>query len=235
MIDNILFSIHYALTLLWGIILSAAFSGVKLTKKNIGIISIIFLICGVSQLTALIIFGEQRVWELYPLVVHTLLSVLLCLLFRRRVVTVFASVALAYLCCQPSKWFGLLAEAFVKNYTIVWCVRIFVALAMFAFVIRHVADLVAEIYSKDSRSVLIFSSVPIMYYLFDYTVGIYTNLREVYNRLVSQFLAFFPLPGLYHILYSLLPGVRNQNPSSTKKSSHRVHRSAAGQGDRSHP
>lgn len=191
MIDTILFYIHHSLTLLWGIILSAAFCGVRFTKKNIGIVSVIFLMCGISQLSALFLFGEQLVWKLYPLIVHALLGALLCLIFRKRVITVLASVCLAYLCCQPSKWFGLLAAAFTENLTIVWCVRIVVALIVAILTACYFANLISEIFSKDNRSVLIFSSVPFVYYLFDYTVGVYTNLWEIHYHLASEFLAFF--------------------------------------------
>ena len=38
---------------------------------------------------------------------------------------------------------------------------------------------------------LIFSSIPFMYYLFDYTVGIYTDLWDNHARLISEFLAFY--------------------------------------------
>jgi len=191
MIDTILFYIHHSLTLLWGVVLSASFCGVRFTKKNLGIVSAIVVACGISQLSALVMFGEQRVWELYPLIVHMLLGVLLCLFFRKQIVTVAASVSLAYMCCQPSKWFGLLTDALLGDHTIMWCVRIAVALAVSVFVIRFLSGLISEMFSKDTRSVLIFSSVPFVYYLFDYTVGVYTNLWEDHYQLVSEFLAFF--------------------------------------------
>lgn len=189
--DTVLFYIHHALTLLWGVLLSAAFCGVRITKRNAGILALIFSACGSTQLIAFSLFGEDLVWKLYPLIVHALLAVLLCVIYHKRFITVLASVLLAYLCCQPSKWFGLLAAAFTDNTTIVWCTRIAVALIAAVLILRYIAKLIAEIFNKDSRSVLIFSSVPFVYYLFDYTVGVYTNLQELHYHLVSEFLAFF--------------------------------------------
>lgn len=191
MIDTILFYIHHSLTLLCGVVLSAAFCGVRFTKKNLFIVSTITVICGISQLSALLLFGEERVWELYPLIVHALLSILLCVIFRKRIITVAASISLAYLCCQPSKWFGLLADAFTENSTVIWCVRISVALAVSILSILFFANLISEIFNKDTRSVLIFGIVPFVYYVFDYTVSIYTELWKNHFRLVSEFLAFF--------------------------------------------
>lgn len=191
MIDTILFFTHHTLTLLWGVVLSAAFCGVQMTKRNMGIVAVIFAACGISQVSALLLLGEQRVWELYPLIVHALLAAFLHLIFRKRIITVLASVSLAYLCCQPSKWFGLLAAAFSENSAFVWCVRIAVAAVVAVIVLRCISGLISEIFNKDTRSVLIFSSVPFVYYLFDYTVSIYTNLWEVHSRLISEFLGFF--------------------------------------------
>lgn len=191
MIDTILFYIHHALTLLWGVILSAAFCGVRFSKKNIGITALIFTACGIPQLTALFLFGEDLVWKLYPLIVHALLAVLLCAIYRKRLSTALASICLAYLCCQPSKWFGLLVDALTENPTIGWCVRIAVALLTALLILRYFAKLICEIFNKDNRSILIFSCVPFVYYLFDYIVGIYTNLWDVHYRLASEFLAFF--------------------------------------------
>ena len=191
MIDTILFYIHHGLTLLAGVILSAAFSGVRFTKKNICIVSAIFAVCASSQLAAFLLFGEQRVWELYPVIVHALLGALLCTVFRKRVITAVASITLAYLCCQPSKWLGMLTAVFTDNVTIVWCVRIVVALGVFVLLLRFFASFISEIFTKDNRSVLLFGSVPFVYYLFDYVVGVYTDLWKDYYRLAAEFLAFF--------------------------------------------
>ena len=191
MMDTILFYIHHTLTLLMGVLLSATFCGVRCTKKSTVMIAAIFAICGISQLSALLLWGEQLVWELYPLIVHALLALLLCLFFRKHIITVVASIALAYLCCQPSKWFGLLTNVFTEDPALIWCVRIAISLAVLVLVICYFSNHIAEIFNKDVRSVLIFSSVPFVYYLFDYTVGIYTNMWENHARLVSEFLAFY--------------------------------------------
>lgn len=191
MSDAILFYIHYGLTLFWGVVLSAAFCGVRFTKRNLSIIGLLFIVCGSSQLIALSLLGEQRVWELYPLIVHTLLGVSLCLCFRKRVVTVIASISLAYLCCQPAKWFGLLSSTLWDYATLNLWVRIAVGVLTAVCSLCFFANYIAEIFNKDTRSVLIFSSVPVIYYLFDYSVSIYTDLWAEHYRLLAEFLAFF--------------------------------------------
>lgn len=191
MIDTILFCLHYTLMLLSGIALSASFCGIPFTKKNALICIALFLVCGISQLTVLIFFGVQRVWEWYPVIVHLLLGVLLCVLFRKRSITVLASVSLAYLCCEPAKLFGLLSEFIFEDMTVVWCVRILVMGIVSLLIIRYAARYISEIFNADPRSVRIFSCVPLVYYLFDYTVSVYTNLQDNHYNLISELLVFF--------------------------------------------
>lgn len=190
--NTALFYLHYALTLLAGVALSAAFCGVSFAKmKNLGRITGILLFCGAAQLVAYYLLGEARVWKLYPLLVHAPLVMFLCLVYRKRLITALAAVCLAYLCCQPSKWFGLLTDALIGNETVVWIVRILVTLTVVFLGLRYFADNITEIFQKDTRSVLIFSIVPFVYYLFDYIVVVYTNLWLKYYQVTSEFLAFF--------------------------------------------
>lgn len=190
MIENIFFFTYYALVLLFGIVLSFAFSGLRFTKKNNIFISLIFLVLGIVQLGVFWLLGETKTWELYPLIVHLPIAVFLCLTLKKKVTTVLAAISLAYLCCQPSKWIGLLAETFINSNPIVTNIRIIVLLLVAFIVIRYLALYISEIFNKDNRSVLIFSSIPMIYYLFDYTVGIYTDLWNSHYRVISEFLPF---------------------------------------------
>lgn len=191
MIDNLFFFTLYALIFLFGIVLSFAFCGLHFTKKNNIFISLIFVILGIGQLAVFSLFGELRIWELYPFIVHLPIGVILCLAFKKKIVTVIAAISLSYLCCQPSKWVGLLADEIIENDYIVTIIRIIITLIVVTVIIRYFALYIFEIFNKDNRSVLIFSSIPMIYYLFDYTVNIYTNLWNSHYRVISEFLAFF--------------------------------------------
>lgn len=190
--DTILFYLHHALTLLWGIVLSVSFCGIKFTKRNTIFTVLIFVLCGISELATLMLSGgiEWTVWKLYPLIVHLPLIVMLCLLFQKKTITVIAAVSLAYLCCQPSKWFGLFIASFTDNSAIVWVSKIIIAAAVVIIVLHFFSYYISNIFNKDARSILTFSCAPMFYYVFDYIVGIYTNLWVEYALVVSEFLAF---------------------------------------------
>ncbi len=191
MMETILFFSHYAFILLFGVILSFSFCGLKFVKKTVIYALLTFAFCGILQIVVFYLLGEAQTWKLYPIIVHLPLGVLLCALFKKRVITVLAAISLSYLCCQPSKWIGLLLEAVTQNNVIVFSARILVALSVALVFIRFLSSYISEIFNKDSRSVLIFSFVPLIYYLFDYTVSIYTNLWDTHYRIVAEFLAFF--------------------------------------------
>jgi len=189
--DTILFFVHHGLTLLFGVILSGAFCGLRFGKKNVLMFLSLFVFCGILQLVILSLWGEDAVWKLYPLIAHLPLFLLLRFLFRKKTATVVASIALAYLCCQPSKWIGLLCQALLSSSAVVWSIRILVILLVGAAAIIFLSTCISEIFNKDSRSVLIFSCVPLVYYVFDYVAGVYTDLWNSHYRIMAEFLSFF--------------------------------------------
>ena len=172
MISTTLFYIHYTFLLLFGILLSFAFTGIKFTKKNIGIVSVLFVLCGVLQLSTYILYDETFVWQIYPLIAHLPTILLLCFYYRKRLPTSLAAVSSAYLCCQLPKWLGLLFEALTGNNTIGQIIRITTLLVVGFVVVCYLARYLSDIFNKDNRSVFIFGMIPMVYYVFDYSMGI---------------------------------------------------------------
>lgn len=190
--DTILYFAHYTLLLAFGIALSACFSGVRITsKENIIILSILFVICGLCQLGAYILFDEQLVWEIYPLIAHLPITILLCIRYRKRLATALAAVFTAYLCCQPAKWFGLMIEAITGNYTAAQISRILTLLAVGFVSIQYLSTCISDINNQDSRSVWIFVMIPMVYYFFDYSMSVYSDLWSQNNQTATEFLPFF--------------------------------------------
>ena len=187
MIENILFFLDGALLLIFGINLSAAFAGIRLSKRNILIFLGLCGICGALQLGAYFVFSESAVRRLYPLITHLPLLLLLCLYYRKRLITALVSVFTAYLCCQPAKWVGLLFFTLSHSTALQYIVRILILVASAIFALKLFSPYLSEIFNKDNRSVCIFGSVPIVYYCFDYATVVYTNLWRNHAQLVGEF------------------------------------------------
>lgn len=191
MIENILFYIHYALLLLFGIILTFAFAGLRFSRKNAVMTAVLAAACGLAQLLIYIGPGEDMVWKVYPLITHLPAVLVLCIYCRKKISTALASVSATYLCCQLPKWMGMLAAAITGSPVADQAVRIVTLLAVGFAAVRFFAGHVSEIFSKDTGSVLIFSCIPMIYYLFDYSMSIYTDIWLTNNRVAAEFMPFF--------------------------------------------
>lgn len=191
MLNTFIFYTHYTLILLFGLLLSVAFAGIRFSKKNIGIILILFTLCGSMQLAGYAAFDEMFVWKIYPLITHLPIFLLLYLYYHKPIPTALAAVSTAYLCCQPAKWFGLLLETLTGSHVLGQTIRILTLLIVCFIAVRYLTSYISEIYSKDNRSVIIFGIVPVIYYVFDYSMGIYTDFWLNNNRATTEFLPFF--------------------------------------------
>ena len=191
MLENVLFFLHYALLLVFGIWLSFAFCGVRCYKKtNICVMAGSFAVLGLLQVAILYYMGEDAVWKLYPVITHLPLLLVLCIFYRKRLITAIAAVASAYLCCQPAKWIGEFTLVFTKNAVIKELVQIMTIFVFGFFVLYYMSSCLAEIFCKDTKSICIFGSLPMIYYLFDYLTGIYTDIWKSNNSAVAEFLPF---------------------------------------------
>lgn len=94
----------------FGMVLSAAFCDIAWTRKKVfamlGGIAVILLLQGVFYLG----IDPGIVHEIYPLITHIPLIVVLCIL-NRKCLWPTISVLTAYLCCQLRRWLALLIVA----------------------------------------------------------------------------------------------------------------------------
>lgn len=191
MLEYVLFFVHGTLLLLFGIYLSAAFTGIRFTKQNTLYLLCLGAFCGVLQIIVLFLFKESFLWKLYPVVTHFPLILFLCMIYRKRITTTLAAVSTAYLCCQPAKWFGILTISITENTIVEYIVRNCVLVIVAFVVLKYLASYLSEIFNKETRDVYIFCIVPMVYYVFDYATVIYTDLWTTNNRITAEFLPFF--------------------------------------------
>ena len=187
--NDILFYINYAITLIFGVWLSATYCDIRFTKKNHFLLLGLCAFCGSLQLLCLFLWGEAKTWELYPLITHLPLLLFLIFKYKKRFVTALASITLAYLCCQPSLWVGLLIESLTDIGEIVWIGRILTTIAVGYIIILKLNKYIYRILNLDKRTVMIFAAVPVVFYVYDYIVNVYTNIWASHTLLVSEFLS----------------------------------------------
>lgn len=187
---SFLYYVHYALLLLFGFAVSAAFVGLKASKSNLTRLLGLTVLCGALQLAVYGLLGETAVWRCYPFITHLPIILALHFLFGRQLSCAVSATASAYLCCQPARWFGLAVSALGGSQTTELMVRIVGLLVTLAVILRWFAGKVARLYSRENRSSWIFGIIPVVYYLFDYAVAIYSSLWADSHQLVVEFLPF---------------------------------------------
>ena len=191
MVEQIMTTINGAVLLAFGIILTAAFSGIRLNKRSVLIFSGLYVFSGILQLVSALVLTQDAVWKLYPVITHLPLILLLCLVYRKPAVAAMAATFTAYLFCLPAKWFGVIAFEITQSAVLESTVRIVTLLPVGYVAVRYVASYLSDIFNKDRRSVLIFGNVPMVYYFYDYATAVYTDLWLRNDLVVVEFLPFF--------------------------------------------
>ncbi|MGN0171921.1 MAG: GHKL domain-containing protein [Acutalibacteraceae bacterium] len=190
MLNSVLSILHHAVTLWFGVYLSAAFLGIRMSRKNIGILFGFSAAVSVVSALSFIFFGAVFTAQVYPLIIHLPLILFLTLFYRYNALRCVLSVLIAYLCCQISKWVGLAMLDITGLEWVYYSVRIVTTVVVFAVLMRFVSNAAAQLMQKPTGALLIFSILPFTYYLFDYVTGVYTTLIYSGKEVVAEFLGF---------------------------------------------
>ena len=109
MVVSVLSFLHHATTLLFGVYVSAAFLGISMNRKNVWTLFGFSAAVGAVYLLSFLLFSTEGTEKLYPLIVHLPLILFLTWYSKQKAVLCTLAVLTAYLCCQVSKWIGLVA------------------------------------------------------------------------------------------------------------------------------
>lgn len=190
MLLTVLGIINFSVLLLFGIYVSGAFLEIEKTRKN----NVIMFLFGVAlyglQIISYRLFGMERAEMIYPLNTHLPLLLLFTLYYKKKVLSSIFAIMSAYLCCQISKWFGVLAFSISQETWIMFTVRIAVTIPVWHIIVHYAAQSVHIILSKSKKTILFFGLLPATYYLFDYIATVYTNLLYSGSQEVFEFLPF---------------------------------------------
>ena len=202
MLVEILSYLHNATTLLFGVYISAAFLGVKMSRKNTLMLLLFTLVSGAFYVLTYVLFGEKLTEQLYPLIVHLPLVIFLTSFYEYKFSLSCLSVLTAYLCCQASNWLGLAALNITNSQAVYYSVRIIATVIVFVLLIRYVSAATAGLLKKPTKSILILGLMPFVYYVFDYVTGVYTALLYSGIESVVEFLGFMIC--IFYILFIFL-------------------------------
>ena len=102
---------NYGLVLIYGLFLSAQIAGGWTNRQQKRLILILCPLFLLLQTPCWLMFGESITKQLYPLIVHLPLVLILIFALKKPVGIALVSVCTAYLCCQLPRWAELAVTA----------------------------------------------------------------------------------------------------------------------------
>lgn len=179
--------LRYAVTLFFGVFVSASFLNIRMTWQNIFAL-FSFSILDLSLQALLFLWHSVvRITMLYPLIVHLPLLLLFCLVYRRNLFTSVIAITTAYLCCCTATWISVIAETTGSSPLLVNILYTLILIVTGILVILFIASPFSAILRKPPHALLSFGIFPIFYYIFDYTATIYTEWLYSHNQIAVEF------------------------------------------------
>ena len=174
----------------FGGILSASFCDALDTRKKRWIFVCCMLLFPLLQGLVYFRWGSEFIREIYPLVVHFPLLLLLYALTGRLLWPLF-SILTAYLCCQLRRWIALFAVAVLSGgQPMQDFFELLLTLPLLLFLLHYSSPLVRQLSGYPAKTQCQFGAIPVVYYIFDYVTSVYTDLLASGNPVVEEFMPF---------------------------------------------
>lgn len=188
--ELVLWVIHHATTLLFGVFASAALCGVEINGRHSLELVGVGAVTGTAFAIADLVGGELFARQAYPLVVHLPLVVYLCVRYRLSPLLAILGVTSAYLSCQFSNWMGIAAFAAIDSQVAYYVARIITTLGVFAVLLHWASDVGPRLAIKSPTELEILLILPLVYYIFGYATNVYTTLFHSGSVVTVEFLGF---------------------------------------------
>ena len=181
---DVLSVFNFGLLFLFGAILSLLITGGCQTRREW---VIFFALCAfflAVELHALLVFGADIASLLYPLYIHLPLLLGLTLGLKRPVGVSLVSICAAYLCCQLPRCGAVIIEAATDSSLAGQIVYTLIIAPIFFLLQRYFVPTVRDTMAESQKSLFLFGSVPILYYIYDYTLA--GSFKLLYSELLSS-------------------------------------------------
>ena len=206
--------LNFGLVFIFGIILSTKLAGGCQTKKQrviiLSTIPLFLLLQGILYIS----FGETFVRQIYPLIVHVPIFLLLVFYLKKTPSLSIVSICMAYLCCQFPRWSKLTVAAWFESGLLSEICYSIVLVATFILLYRYFCDAAYVAMTYSSRTLLLFGSLPIVYYIFDYATAIYSDV--LYSNITAM-IEFLPtLLIVFYVIFLTAYHMQLEKSSQTK-------------------
>ena len=177
-----------AVVSVFGGLLSASFCGALNTRRNCRIFWLGMMLMLIPQGAVYLLWSEKIRTQIYPLILHLPLLILLCSLTRKRLWPVI-SILSAYLFCQIRRWLALLAVAVLPGEELTQkLAELAFTLPLLLILLRFAGPAIRQLMEHPIKNQCQFGLIPAIYYVFDYLTRIYTDLLSNGSPVVVEFM-----------------------------------------------
>lgn len=198
---DVLGGINCGLVFFFGAALSVAISGGCKTRREW---TLLFALCPVFlalQTASWLMWGLDATKQLYPLLIHLPLLLVMVFALKRPVGVSLVSICAAYLCCQLPRCGAIVMTAVTASPLAGQIVYTTIIAPIFFFLLRYFVPSAQDTVNESPRAIILFGSLPILYYIYDYTIALYSNL------LYAEILSPAPAYSSSKVVSELLPTV----------------------------
>ena len=210
-LTDILSVINFALVLLFGVALSASFAGGCRTRRDW---AVLFVLCPVFlalQVISWLMLGLDGAKRLYPLYIHLPLLVGLIFGLKKPAGISLVSICVAYLCCQLPRCVSIMTAAVTGSALTGEIVYTLIIVPIFFLLWRYFAPSVQGAMEESPKSLLLFGTLPVLYYVCGYTVTLGSDLLSseplssghAYSGLQIAVQILPTLVGLLYMIYTI--------------------------------
>lgn len=207
---DILGGVNCGLVFFFGAALSVSIAGGCKSRREW---YLLFALCPVFlalQTVSWLAFGLDATKRLYPLLIHLPLLLVLVFGLKRPIKMSLVSICAAYLCCQIPRCGAIIIQIVTGSPLVGQAVYTAIIVPIFLFLLRYFLPSARETMAESPKAMLLFGSLPILYYVYDYTIAVHfsflyvdlfsSNFSYSGSQVVSEMLP--TVVGLLYMIYT---------------------------------
>ena len=172
---TLLNALNYSLVLLFGLFLSTNIAGGWENTGQKRLIWAMYPLLLLVQGACWLMLDIRTVRQLYPLITHLPLVLILVFGLKKRAGVAMVGVSTAYLCCQLPRWVRLVVTASTGSALVGEVSYTLVIVPIYVLLRRCFARIAYDAIMYSNQNLILFASLPVFYYLFDYATAIYSD------------------------------------------------------------
>ncbi len=179
---------NYGLVLVYGLFLSVGIAGGCQTRRQKRIVAAVGPVFLLVQSVCWLLFGVAVARQIYPLIVHLPLTLMLILVLKKPVGEAIVCTCTAYLCCQLPRWVNIFLAGVSGSTLLGEIGYTIVIVPIYLLLRRYFVGAAHDAMTCSPSALVLFGSLPVAYYLFDYATTIYSDILYTGAYALAEFL-----------------------------------------------